>query len=57
MSLNGKKARLATLMTLIAFFTHFQEVLRNGPLLDGKTTAISKRSYYTWKNVRYDEKL
>ena len=35
-------------ITLGAHFTHFH-VLCDRPLLDGKTTAISKSRYYAWK--------
>ena len=50
MSLNGKKSRTPSLINDVglAFFIDFH-VLCDGPSLDGKTTAISKSPYYTWK--------
>ena len=46
MRLNGKNVRPSLLIRLGA--PYFQ-VLRDGLLLYGKTTAICKRRYYVWK--------
>ena len=46
MRLNGKNVCQALLITLS---TPYFQVLCDGLLLDGKTTAISKSPYYAWK--------